>query len=152
MTQITVSTNAGNIRNGLVNVATGLPRITKKNLRTAMQAARKVARGNWPSGGGPGGYSIPQPQGTKYKRTGNYGRSMTITESGLSFILRSEAKRNGRTYAPFVGGNAVGALQARVHMGRWPLISEAVAAQIRDLVASIENDIEIAARAAGVGM
>ena len=151
MTTITVSTNAGNIKIGVEKVAENLPRLTKKQLKAAMTDARKVARGNWPNGGGPGGYSIPQPQGTKYRRTGNYGRSMTITESGLSYILRSEAKRNGRTYAPFVGGNAIGALQAQIHAGRWPLLSRAVADQIRDLVAAIEGDIEIAARAAGVG-
>ena len=152
MTSITVRTNAGNVAIGIRNVANNLPRITKTQIRAAMQDARKVARGNWPNGGGAGGYSIPQPIGTKYVRTGNYGRSMTIAEVGLSFSLKSTAARRGRQYAPYVGGIAQGGGQARIHAGRWPLVSEAVAGKIRELVASIENDIEVAARAAGVGM
>ena len=152
MTKITVSTNAGNVQIGINKVASALPAITKKQIKAAMTAAVKVARGNWPNGGGPGGYSIPQPAGTRYQRTGNYGRSMKIQEVGLSFILTSDAKRKGRSYSRYVGGDSYGAGQAGIHSGRWPLVSEAVSAKIRDLVASIENDIEIAARAAGVGM
>ena len=152
MTKITVSTNAGNVQIGINKVASALPAITKKQIKAAMTKAVKVARGNWPNGGGPGGYSIPQPPGTRYQRTGNYGRSMKIQEVGLSFILTSDAKRKGRSYSRYVGGTAAGAGQARIHSGRWPLVSVAVSDQIRDLVASIENDIENAARAAGVGM
>ena len=151
MTKITVSTNAGNVKIGIEKVADNLPRITKKQIKAAMTAAVKVARGNWPNGGGPGGYSIPQPVGTRYQRTGNYGRSMKIQEVGLSFILTSDAKRKGRSYSRYVGGTAAGAGQSRF-LYRWPLVSVAVSDQIRDLVASIENDIENAARAAGVGM
>ena len=147
MTTITVSTNAGNIKIGIEKVADNLPRITKRQIKSAMTEARKTARGNWPNGGGPGGYSIPQTSGTRYRRTGNYGRSMTIQEIGLSFKLSSTASRNGKTYAPFVGGNAYGTGQANIHAGRWPLLSKAVSDSIRDLVASIENDIENAGQA-----
>lgn len=152
MTTITVSTNAGNIQIGVNKVATALPRLTKRHLKAHMEAARKEARGNWPNGGGPGGYSIPQPQGTKYKRTGKYGGGMMLTEVGLSIVLKSKALRNGKNYSPFVGGNAAGGGQANIHVGRWPLLSKVVSDKIRELVASIENDIENAARAAGVGM
>ena len=73
MTKITVSTNAGNIRNGINNVATALPSITKKQIKSAMTAAVKVARGNWPNGGGPGGYSIPQPPARTTKELATMG-------------------------------------------------------------------------------
>lgn len=65
-------------------------------------------------------YPAP-PSGSRYRRTGNYGRAWTseVAESGDGITGKlGNAVRGprGRSYGPYVGDSE---MQARIHSGRW---------------------------------
>jgi len=65
-------------------------------------------------------YPAP-PSGSRYKRTGNYGREFTqaITEDddGITGTLGNAVRdKRGRSYGPYVGDSE---RQARIHQSRW---------------------------------
>ena len=152
MTQITLTfTNLGNVQRGIRTVGQAIPGITKRNFKRAMKRAKKVASGGW-SGGANYTVSLLPNQG--YERTGNYGQSFKITEVGWNWRLESHAMgERGQGYTTYVGGNAEGEGQAAIHAGRWPLIKDAVMAEVeRSLVQEIDADLTRVIQQEGLGL
>jgi len=72
-------------------------------------------------------YPAP-PSGSRYKRTGNYGREWTqaLTEDGdgITGTLGNAVRdKRGRSYGPYVGSRE---RQARSHQGRWTTDEQAL--------------------------
>ena len=152
MTQITLKiTNLDNVQRGIRTVGKAIPGIAKRNVRRAMERAKKVASGGWSGGAN---YTIPLLPNQGYERTGLYGQSFQITEIGLSVRLESNAiGERGQDYTTYVGGNAEGEGQAAIHAGRWPLIKDAVMAEVeRSLIQEIDADLTRVIQQEGLGL
>lgn len=147
MTQITVKVISDQVMRGLRNIGQAIPTIGKKDVLAAMKRAKKTASANYP-GGAHGGYDVPP---RNYQRTGNYGRSFSIVQDGLSVRLLSEAYRDGKPYSVLVGGDATGAGQAGIHAGRWPKLADAVDAEVETLLTEIDADLSKVIRTNGLG-
>jgi len=142
MTQISVRLEgADTVRRGLNNFSKTLAPLTKKIIKVAMERARKkIIR--YP----------PERPGQTYVRTGTYGRSYALNESGLTYTLVSDAvSPTGTRYTRYVGGMADGSGRAWMHVGRWKLAREAVDEEIDPLVAEINAEIKREAREQGIG-
>lgn len=86
-----------------------------------------------------------------YVRTGTYGRAWKVIKTGEGYALTGEAisRRDGRDYTKYVGGDAYGTRQARVHQGRWALMRDEVERSLQQLPREIRNDVVMVARRKG---
>lgn len=135
------------VRLGLKYLGDAIPRLTARQQEQAMKAAKKEASAYV----GGNRYSVPIPRGSRYRRTGTYGRSFSLTKDGLSWRLESDAVQKGRAYTRYVGGMADGSGQIKRHKQTgWPNISEIVTKRVMTLVVNLEKDIATAAGAAGL--
>lgn len=83
-----------------------------------------------------------------YARTGAYGASYRVTPIRDGYRLAS----SGVSYAKYVGGDARGASQARIHAGRWALARPVVDAELERLPRAIREEIRVAGRRAGFSL
>ena len=82
-----------------------------------------------------------------YQRTGRYGDSWKIKNLPAGYQLF--ARMSGSDYTKFVGGNAYGRNQARIHGGRWPVAKEEIDRAIEGLPEEILSNIVTAAHRKG---
>lgn len=149
--QITINiTGDDKLRIGLKDFGDAIPNISLKRRIQAMQRAQKRAS-TWVGGNS---YLTPPPFRTKYRRTGIYGGSFRVQADGgaVRLISRARAPRTGREYTTYVGGNAEGLDQARIHIGRWPVIRAEVEQETAQLVTEIDGDLSAVARREGFGL
>lgn len=140
----------GKVRQSLRALGTAIPRVGKRRLKSVMQTAKYEASGGWNGGAS---YSMAAPEKPSYARTGTYGASFSLVESGpVAYTLKSDAVQNGQHYTPFVGGNAAGGGQAWMHVGRWPLIGPTLEKWLNTLVTEIEMELSEILRQEGMGL
>lgn len=148
--QITAKIDDGKVRQSLHKVGDALPKIGKRRLKNVVKQASYDASGGYNGGAS---YSLAAPEKPSYKRTGTYGRSFKVVESGpISYTLKSDAVQNGRHYTVKVGGNAEGQGQAGIHVGRWPLIMQSVRKYLETLVTEFEQELSQLLRGEGMGL
>jgi hypothetical protein len=92
--------------------------------------------------------------GIPYKRTGRYAQSFRVTKTGKGAARRAYTLENTWPKSMYVGGNAAGARQSRIHEGRWPLIKDTLSKFVKRLVTDVKSKsqpkIKQAIRAAGL--
>lgn len=115
MTRITVEIDDGALRSVVGRMALAVERFPRREMRRYIEQARDQAR-TYP----------PELPGQRYRRTGTYFRSFRVTSVGRGYRLASNAVQRGRRYTRYVGGLADGSGQARIHVGRWLRIRDAV--------------------------
>ena len=147
MTQVSLRVDDERVRLGLYRLGQTLPNVTKAAVRKGMKAVKKEASGGYSGGNS---YRVPERQGQKYIRTGEYGKSFDVVEEGLTFKLKSDAVQNGRRYTRYVGGYADGTGQSWFHRGRWPLIRDVVLRFAMSLTQELEAAIKRGIEAVGL--
>lgn len=139
MTQITVTVDDQEVRTQLERATLAVSRFPAAVIRPEMDTAKKRASGGYP-GGGFSGYTVAPPTGSRYRRTGTYGKSFKVlaganNQYSKSYTLVSNAVQRNRPYTKYVGGLANGSGQARIHARRWPLIAQVIS----DTIARIQQ-------------
>lgn len=100
------------VRRGLENLRAELPRIARSRM---FELLTKVVRRmqKYP----------PAPAGSTYIRTMRLQKAWKIRRAGLTgYSVSNRASFRGRAYTKYVHGSSGGEEQARVHVGRWPLL------------------------------
>lgn len=77
--------------------------------------------------------------GIPYRRTGRYSKSFQVTKTGKGAARRAYTLENTWPKSMYVGGNAAGARQSRIHAGRWPLIKDTVSKFVKRLVTDVKS-------------
>jgi hypothetical protein len=148
--QISVRVDDHKVKVALKKLGDAIPRITNKIMAQVMKDAKFDASGGWSGGAS---YQVPPKVGSKYQRTGTYGRSFKVVKyKPLAFRLYSDAIQNGRHYTNYVGGDSKGFGQAGVHRNRWAVIFKTVTAYAKILVAKTEMAMKKYLRQEGIGL
>lgn len=132
MTQITTRTNAGKVYIAGKKFADGLDPTVGDALEEDMPDVAKAAAGGYPDGSF-SGYNVAYRG--DYERTGIYGGSQNWERNGLSYTISNDAP-----YSKYVGGDANGAGQAYMHMGRWPIQRRVIENHMHDVAPGIVED------------
>lgn len=151
MPQISIRID-GNVKVGAGMRALGnaIEDITDEELQDGLDAATKEAAGGY-SGGNM--YQVPPPPNSGYERTGNLGRSTTWEIAGRSYRIQSNAvSPRGRAYSKYVIGDGRGEGQARIHIGRWPIMYQVALKWAEKLINKIDNRIRRKAAEEGLGL
>ncbi len=157
MTQLSIQVKGEMVRMGLQNLADEIPKIGRLQIyRTAMDIRKGMqVKGskptypiNWDSvrqmkaffaSDGFGG-------GIPHTRTDEYitaWRVESIGDQGYRLV-------NTIGGAQYIGGNAYGQKQSRIHQGRWPLFRDVADAELVKLPENIEKEIKVVARRYGL--
>lgn len=94
--------------------------------------------------------------GIPYQRTGVYGKSWYIrrnpraSRAQQGYSLISNAEQRGRRYSKFVGGDAYGTSQSRIHSNRWAKVRTSLETEIKPLPRAIRSHIMMVARRKGL--
>lgn len=148
MAQVTLRISGNDsVRIGLERIGTALKELAIEDIAEVMEQAKTEASGGYRGGSS---YDVSEPPGSTYVRTGEYGRSFTVTREGMSWRLKSDAYHAGQAYTVYVGGDASGGGQASVHSGRWPLIGPTVQ-RIVGAALTLERKIRDFIRSQGFG-
>ena len=127
------------------NVGEAIPKVGFRAVWRMMKDAMEKAR-RYP----------PELPGQRYVRTGTYGRSFKIEKLAAGVIgarIISDAVQRGRHYTIYVGGNAMGLGQARIHQGRWEVIADVVDRDVvRNVTQEIEADMSTVIQQQGMGL
>lgn len=143
--QITVRFKGGRVIRGLKNIGDAIPDVGYRALYRKMKDAMEIAR-TYP----------PELPNQRYRRTGIYGRSFKLEKVATGKIavrIISDAVQKGRHYTVYVGGNALGLGQARIHQGRWAVIAKVVDRMVSEqVVKEVEADLGKVIRQQGMGI
>lgn len=153
MPQISIRVD-GNVKVGAGMKALGnaIEDISDDELQAGLEAATQEARGGWPAGGHTG-YTVAPPPNSGYERTGNLGRSTTWEIYGRSYRIQSNAiSQRGRAYSKYVIGDGRGEGQAKIHLGRWPVMYQVALKWAEKLINKIDNRIRRKAAEEGIGL
>lgn len=135
------------MRLGLRRFAQAMPGVGRRVLKGAITRARNRAR-KYP----------PELPNQRYRRTGRYGRSFQIearpqsAAAAFGYTISNDASYRGRGYAKYVGGDAEGGQQARIHAGRWLTIRAAVEDELRAILDEIRAGLSEVLRREGIGL
>lgn len=154
--------NAKLVRQGLQDLQREIPNIGAQDIYEAMQRARERVKKYPPSPRRVRWDSEKQKRayfatngfggGIPYVRTGTYGRSWYIRRNPRNaramagYSLISNAEQRGRRYSKYVGGDAYGNSQSRIHQNRWAKVRNSVEKETKSLPATIRMHILMAAR------
>ncbi|RMD64626.1 hypothetical protein D6833_04140 [Candidatus Parcubacteria bacterium] len=132
--------NAKLVRQGLHNLRLKIPLIGRQRM---YDIARKIVKRmqRYP----------PPPVGSRYKRTFRLKRSWKIRRAGKTgYMIMSDARdKRGRRYTRYVVGDARGAGQAWMHVGRWQVFRDVVEEEFAKAPKAIQRSIAMIKRAEG---
>jgi hypothetical protein len=166
MTTLSIQIKGANlVRQGLQNLQREIPNIGADQIYKALQRARARVvrypppprRVRWDSERQKRAYFATDGfgGGIPYRRTGTYGRSWIIRRNPRSarvmagYSLIGNAVQRGRHYSKYVGGDAGGESQSRIHQNRWAKVRTSVEKETRSLPADIRVHIMMLARRKG---
>ena len=137
--QISITTTAPLVRQGLENLSAELPQVGRRRIYDAMNRITREMEG-YP----------PERPGQRYRRTGLLGASWDVKPLNNGYTVTNDAKRKGRSYGRYVVGDAYGTGQAWMHKGRWQKLRDVVDAEVKNLPDAISDDIRMVARRDGL--
>lgn len=164
MPQITVKIKNGElVKKALENFAADIPLVSKGRVYGRVMAARKRIT-TYPAiwkGELPKNWFVSDRQRRKvfallregripYQRTGKYGASWRVTALPGNRGYRLETSGTASSYAKYVGGDASGNGQAKIHQGRWAVAREVIDDEMETLHQEIEPALVAAARRRGL--
>jgi len=135
MTQITIKSNVGLVRQGLQDLEAEVPKIGRRRVYDAINRITRAMEG----------YPRERPN-QKYVRTGNLGASWRVVKLQDGYRVENDASNRGRRYARFVVGDAYGTGQAWMHAGRWQRFRDVVEEELDTLPKEVANEIDLVAR------
>ena len=156
--QITISIkDAELVKRGLADLGAEIPRIGRQVFfGTAQRIQRRMkkypptnkAKVNWDSEKQRRAYFATDGfgHGIPYTRSGGYARGFEIVKTDTGY--RIENKQPG---AVFVGGDAYGNRQSRIHKNRWPLFRDIAEQEIEKLPEEIQKNVAMVIRRRGFG-
>ena len=155
MPQITIKTTAPLVRQGLEDLAKEIPLIGRRRLRTT---TNRIVRRMQAYPAERAGQSISSShavlgtifRAVRYRRTGNLGRSWTVTGRDNGYTIKNDARRKGKAYGKYVVGDSQGDGQAWMHAGRWQLFRNVVDDEVSKMPPEVSGDINSAARRRGL--
>jgi hypothetical protein len=135
MTQISITTNAPLVRQGLENLAAEIPQVGRRRIYNTSNRVLVRMR------------KYPKERiGQRYRRTGRLGAGWKLKKLDTGYTVINDTK-----YTKYVVGNAYGLQQAWMHVStdqgkRWQLLRDEVEAEIKTLPQDIEDEIKLVAR------
>lgn len=135
MTQITITSNVGLVRQGLQDLGAEIPKIGRRKMYDAMNRITRTMEG-YP----------PERPNQKYVRTGNLGASWKVKRLDDGYMISNDARRRGHYYAKYPVGDAYGHGQAWMHKGRWQVFKTVADEEIQKMPQEIVNEIEISGK------
>lgn len=159
MPQITITTNAPLVRQGLENLAAEIPQIGRRRIRTMMERIKRRMQEYPPEPAGQSSYEGHSVLGTvirtnkgRYHRTGNLGHSWVIEEAqgDSGYTISNNASHKGHQYGRYVVGDAYGTGQAWMHKGRWQKLRDVVDEEVETLPDEVEEEIRMVSRRVGL--
>ena len=135
MTQISITTNAPLVRQGLENLAAEIPQVGRRRIYNTSNRVLVRMR------------KYPKERiNQRYRRTGRLGRGWRLKKLDNGYTIINDTK-----YTKYVVGTAYGTEQAWMHVStdqgkRWQLLRDEVEAEIATLPQEIENEITLVAR------
>lgn len=163
MPQITIKAKGIElVRKGLEDFAADIPRVSKGRIYGRMDAARKriskyppIYRGRMP-----GGFKSDKQrryvmmlvrQGkVPYQRTGAYMDTWEIVTLPNDRGYRLQTRGKADKYAKWVGGDARGRNQARIHQGRWAVARTVIDEEVAKIPQEIDRELSSRARRRGL--
>lgn len=156
MPQITIHTNAPLVAANLENLAVEVPEISRSRIYGRAQAIIKAMQ----KSGSPITYPVKwdsDKQRRAFFATDGFGGGIPSVRSGDYQRGWGEPVRledgyritNKTAGAQYIGGNAYGQRQSRIHQGRWPLLRDVVEQKIDQLPEEIRDEIILVARRKG---
>lgn len=150
--QISISTNAPLVRQGLENLNAELPKIGRRRIYNMMLKIRSDLR----RPGAPVTYPVrwdSEKQRRAFFATDGFGRGIPTVRTGAYnagyMIVRTDRGyrlENRLAYAKYVGGSAYGTQQSRIHGGRWKLMRDIVDEHIETLPEEVAREIDLVSR------
>lgn len=148
--------NAEIVRKGLQDLAAEVPKIGREQIFRALQRARSRLRANVRRPGYPIRWDS-EKQKRAFFATDGFGRGIPSRRSGRyikgwTLIPLSNGYRleNPASHAKYVGGDARGGSQSRIHQSRYPLFQDVTEQEIKNLPRDIEQHISYYARVRGL--
>lgn len=150
--QLTISSNAPIVRQGLENLALEVPQIGRRRIYNMMLAIRSALR----KPGKPVRYPVQwdsERQRRAFFATDGFGRGIPTVRTG-AYNAGYQIKRtdkgyqiaNSTNYGKYVGGSAYGTGQSNIHRGRWQLMRDVVDNQVEQLPEAVAAEIRMVAR------
>lgn len=157
MTQLTIRVDGRLVRTGLQNLDAEIPQIGRLQIyRTAMNI-RKGMQVRGPRPGYPIQWDSVKQQkaffaskgfggGIPHARTDFYIKSWRVERAGdIGYRLVNDSPG-----AKYIGGDAYGQGQSKIHRGRWPLFRDESDKEIQELPGNIAKEILVVARRNGL--
>ena len=135
MTQISITTNANLVRQGLEDFAAEIPKVGRRRIYNVMLKIRTRMK-KYPN--------VRRNQ--KYVRTYRLRNGWQIVSKPNGYMIT-----NPTSYTPFVVGDAYGLRQAWMHVStdqgkRWATLRDTVDAEVANLPREIENELNFVKR------
>ncbi len=132
MPEITVRVVSGATMAAVQKVRAEVPQIAEKNINAVVKRVQKQMQ-NYP----------PPPSGSRYTRTYLFKNSWRITKQARGFKLENTASTRRGRYGNYVVGDALGAGQAWMHVGRWLLFRDVVDYEMTQLPDAVEENLKL---------
>lgn len=151
--QLSITTNAQIVRQGLENFAAEIPKIGRRRIYEMMVRVRaRLAKG-----GAKPSYPIhwdSEKQRRAFFATGGFGRGIPSKrtgelEGGWQVVRLGDSGyrlENASAHAKYVTGDAYGQVHSGIHKGRWPIAREVVEQEASKLPDEVEAELNMVAR------
>ena len=157
MTQLSIQVNGVLVRNGLQNLDAEITKVSRLVIYRASQRIQQRMKKigakpsypiNWDSIRQRRAYFASNGfgHGIPYRRSGRYPAGWKVVQKGTT----GYTVINDSPAAKFVGGNAYGQSQSRIHAGRWPVFRDEAEAELKNLPEEIGREILMVARRNGL--
>jgi len=135
MTQLSITTNAPLVRQGLEDFSAEIPKIGRRRIYNTMLRIQALMK-KYPA----------QRKNQKYIRTYRLRSGWKIVSKTNGYMIT-----NSTPYTPFVVGDAYGNRQAWMHIStdqgkRWSTLRDTAESEVEKLPAEIEDEINIVKR------
>jgi len=139
MTQISITTNAPLVRQGMENLSAEIPQVGRRRIYNTSNRVLVRMR-KYPK----------ERTNQKYRRTGRLGAGWKLKKLDTGYTVI-----NNTPYTKHVVGTAYGTEQAWMHIStdqgkRWQLLRDEVEAEIKTLPEEVEDEIKLVARRNGL--
>jgi hypothetical protein len=138
MPQISITSNAPQVKKALENLASDIPEIGRGRIYGYTQRVVKRLK-EYP----------PKPVGSKYKRTFKLRKSVMSKEIKNGYRISVDPVAKGKHYGKYPLGNAYGQGQAWMHVGRWTPMRDVADQEAEKLPKEIRDQIITVARRKG---
>ncbi len=162
MPQISITVSSQKVVQSLTNLGQAMPGLVNADIEAVLEQTRaelaqpgspSVSPVLWDSEKQRRAYFATDGfgHGIPYVRTGAYEQGFVVQKTG-SNTYRQYKIVNKQSAAKYVGGDAMGGSQSRIHRGRWPLMFQVVRDKAVQLLSAAQDAVHSAIRDSGIGL